>query len=139
MKLASILALTLVLFAPVAKASDADSGYLSKASLASADGERIFTRICQGCHMPDARGATGAGHYPSLSRSPMLNSAAYMALVIMNGRRDMPAFGTVDDAGLRGVTLSPAQVAAVVNYVRSHFGNTFDDAITVDQVTALLP
>lgn len=139
MKLPACIALTLALLVPVAHASDADGGYLSKASLASASGEKIFTSICQSCHMPDARGASGAGHYPSLSGTPMLSSAPYMALVIINGRRDMPAFGSTDDVGLRGVTLTHAQVADVINYVRTHFGNKYNDAITTKQVTALLP
>lgn len=139
MKLPGCLLILSLLCMPAVHASDADGGYLSKSSLASASGEQIFTSICQGCHMPDATGAVGAGHYPSLSHSPILNSAPYMALVILNGRRDMPAFGEPDDVGLRGVTLTHAQVADVINYVRTHFGNRYNDAITTEQVTALLP
>jgi len=30
-------------------------------------GEELFANVCQGCHMPDAAGASGAGSYPSLA------------------------------------------------------------------------
>ena len=31
-----------------------------------ASGEQLFVSVCQGCHMPDGNGATGAGNYPAL-------------------------------------------------------------------------
>jgi mono/diheme cytochrome c family protein len=31
------------------------------------DGEAIYKGVCQGCHMPDAKGAVGAGAYPALA------------------------------------------------------------------------
>ena len=92
------------------------------------DGATLFRAVCQGCHMPDARGAQGAGMYPALAANPRLASATYPATVILHGRHGMPPF-----AGY----MSDAQVAAVVNYVRSHFGNTFADAITASEVAAL--
>ena len=78
------------------------------------DGATLFRAICQGCHMADAKGAVGAGYYP--------------ALVVLKGRHGMPAFGDY---------LSDAQVAEVVNYVRSHFGNQYPDALTQQDVTRL--
>ena len=30
-------------------------------------GEALFKGICQGCHMPNAQGAVGAGAYPALA------------------------------------------------------------------------
>jgi mono/diheme cytochrome c family protein len=33
--------------------------------------------------------------------------------------------------------LSDDQVAAVVNYVRTHFGNIYDDAVTAQDVKAV--
>ena len=35
-------------------------------------GEAIYKGICQDCHMPDARGAVGAGMYPALAGNPKL-------------------------------------------------------------------
>ena len=31
-------------------------------------GEAIYKGVCQGCHMPDAKGAVGAGAYPALAK-----------------------------------------------------------------------
>jgi mono/diheme cytochrome c family protein len=36
-----------------------------------------------------------------------------------------------------GDMLSDEQVAAVVNYVRTHFGNNYSDAATADDVKAV--
>ena len=84
-------------------------------------GEALYQSICQGCHMPDAMGAVGAGAYPALARNDHLKAALYPVTVVLFGRKAMPAFG---DA------LSDEQVASVVNYVRTHFGNHYSDAVT---------
>ncbi len=103
------------------------------------DGRQIYEHICQGCHMPDAGGAVGAGHYPALAADPTLVSRQYMALTVLKGRRNMPAFGAKHAIGFVGppATLSSAQIAAVVNYVRTHFGNHYKDMITAAEVEAL--
>lgn len=104
-------------------------------------GAEIYQHICQGCHMPHGEGAQGAGHYPTLAGDPALAAWQYPALTVLAGRHGMPPFGLpagdpqIDE--LRAVHLSDAQVAAVVNYVRSHFGNTFPDVIDGSQVAAL--
>jgi mono/diheme cytochrome c family protein len=102
-------------------------------------GKQIYERICQGCHMPDAKGAVGAGTYPALAGDPALASRQFMALTVLMGRRNMPAFGAKHAFGLLGAptALSDAQIAAVVNYVRTNFGNHFKDKTTAEEVTAL--
>jgi mono/diheme cytochrome c family protein len=49
----------------------------------------------------------------------------------------MPAFGAGDQAMFGAPHLSDAQIADVVNYVRSHFGNHWKDKATPAQVAAL--
>jgi len=93
-------------------------------------GEGLYKGVCQGCHMPDAQGAVGAGAYPALAKDPRLQTPAYPALVVINGQKAMPQFG---DA------LSDDQIANVVNYIRLNFGNRFADKITPAQVKALRP
>jgi mono/diheme cytochrome c family protein len=88
-------------------------------------GEALFANACQGCHMADGRGATGAGAYPSLARNGNLESGGYPIGVVLKGQRAMPAFGAM---------LSDEQVAAVVNYVRTHFGNQYRDAAIAEDV-----
>jgi mono/diheme cytochrome c family protein len=90
-------------------------------------GEALFKGLCQGCHMPNAQGAVGAGAYPALANNVRLVAAIYPITVVLNGQRAMPDFG--DD-------LTDAQIANVLNYVRTHFGNHFKDTITPANIAA---
>jgi mono/diheme cytochrome c family protein len=93
-------------------------------------GEALFQNICQGCHMPDAKGAIGAGAYPALAGNARLKAAIYPITVVVNGQRAMPPFGE---------SLSDEQVAEVINYVRTHFGNHYKDIVTPATVKAARP
>jgi mono/diheme cytochrome c family protein len=129
----------LVLGAAAFAAHADDSSFTSSAGVGSIGGEEVYSRICQGCHMPQGQGAIGAGHYPKLAGDPRLASWQYMALTVLDGRNGMPPFGLPADQvrETRTVHLSDAQVADVVNYVRGHFGNAYKDKVTASQVTAL--
>jgi mono/diheme cytochrome c family protein len=107
--------------------------------LTAMDGRQIYANICQGCHMADGSGAVGAGHYPALAKDPTLISRQYVALTLLAGRRNMPAFGAKHAPAFLGpsVTLTEAQIAAVINYVRTNFGNHYKDPITAAEVVAL--
>ena len=115
------------------------AGIFDPAILSTTDGRQIFEQVCQGCHMPNAQGAIGAGRYPALAKDPTLVSRQYMALTILMGRRNMPAFGAKHAIGFGGppATLSEDQIAAVINYVRTHFGNRYTDSITAAEVATL--
>ncbi|MEA2835968.1 MAG: hypothetical protein QOD89_518, partial [Bradyrhizobium sp.] len=93
-------------------------------------GEQLFANVCQGCHMPDAKGAVGAGAYPSLAGNRNLEAAGYPVYVVVRGQRAMPPFGAM---------MSDDQLAAVVNYLRTHFGNDYPDAVTAEDVKAVRP
>jgi mono/diheme cytochrome c family protein len=95
-----------------------------------ASGEQLFVSVCQGCHMPDGNGATGAGSYPALSADGNLESSGYPVYVVVRGQRAMPPIGSM---------MSDDQVAAVVNYVRTHFGNQYRDAVTAEDVKRVRP
>ena len=88
-------------------------------------GEELYLSICQGCHMSDGQGAIGAGAYPSLAGNRNLEASGYPVDVVVNGRRGMPPFGAM---------MSDDQVAAVVNYLRTHFANAYQDSVTADDV-----
>jgi mono/diheme cytochrome c family protein len=94
------------------------------------DGAALYRDICQGCHMPNGKGASGAGTYPALAANQKLAAAGYPVLVVMNGQKAMPGF-----AGM----LSDAQIAAVVNYVRTQFGNHYRDEVSEADVKAARP
>ena len=91
-------------------------------------GEELFVNVCRGCHMADGRGATGAGIYPSLAGNKNLEAGGYPVAVVVNGQRGMPSFGSM---------MSNEQIAAVVNYVRTHFDNSYRDEFTTDDVKAV--
>ena len=93
-------------------------------------GEAIFKNVCQGCHMPQAQGAVGAGMYPALAKNPKLEVAGYPVSVVVNGQKAMPALGGM---------FSDQQVADVVNYIRTHFGNNYKDKVTPADVKATRP
>jgi mono/diheme cytochrome c family protein len=93
-------------------------------------GEAIFKNVCQGCHMADAKGAVGAGMYPALAKNPKLEVAGYPIAVVVNGQKAMPAFGGM---------FTDQQVADVVNYVRTHFGNAYKDKVSPADVKSTRP
>ena len=78
--------------------------------------------------MPDGKGAHGAGRYPALAGNPKLLAPAYPEYIVLNGLRGMPAIGR---------HLSDAQVAAVVNYVITNFGNSAPSLASAEEVRAL--
>jgi len=122
-----------------ASASADDSAFTSGTTLSSISGPEIYAHICQGCHMPGGVGAVGAGYYPKLAGDPALVSWQYVALTVLNGKDGMPPFGLPADQVMetRAAHLSDAQIADVVNYVRSSFGNHYKDKAKPAQVAAL--
>ncbi|WP_051676317.1 c-type cytochrome [Polaromonas glacialis] len=88
-------------------------------------GAQLYQAICQACHMPQGQGAQGAGFYPALTNNPRMASSAYPTYVVLAGLRGMPPFAE---------RLTDQQVAEVVNYVRTNFGNTYQDAVTPESV-----
>ena len=86
--------------------------------------------VCAACHMPDGEVAKGAGFYPALAGNARLRAGTYPAYVVVNGMNGMPPLGE---------DMTDQQVADVVNYVRTHFGNDYRDAVLPGQVSALRP
>jgi len=88
-------------------------------------GEALYTNVCQACHMANGEGAIGAGRYPSLAKNPKLETDAEPVYVILHGQGAMPAVGRL---------MTDEQVANVVNYIRTHFGNDYRQPVTAEQV-----
>ena len=116
-----------------------DSAFTFTGSIGPMTGEQIYNHICTGCHMAGGQGAVGAGFYPKLAGDPKLASWEYAAITVLNGRNGMPPFGLPKEAAAqtRAIQLSDAQVADVVNYVRTHFDNKYKSHVTEKQVQAL--
>jgi mono/diheme cytochrome c family protein len=90
-------------------------------------GAELFRNVCAACHQADAKGAIGAGAYPPLAADQKLVSTEYMLTVLLRGSKSMPPVGLM---------MSDAQVADVVNYVRTHFGNAYPGALSAADVAA---
>jgi len=90
-------------------------------------GADLFRNICAACHQPDAKGAVGAGAYPSLAADKNLVSTDFVVSVLLRGLKGMPPVGGM---------MSDAQVADVVTYVRTHFGNAYPGAVSAADVSA---
>jgi mono/diheme cytochrome c family protein len=111
-------------------AQSSDGSFMSSLRFMQRDGEVIYRTVCQGCHIAAAQGAVGAGAYPALANDPKLATAGYSVLVVVDGSKDMPPFGAL---------LDDEQVAAVVNYIRSHFGNSYPDSVSPADVRSTRP
>ena len=131
--------LLLLLLAAATAAYADDAAFTSRAGVGSMTGAEIYDRICSGCHMAGGQGAVGAGFYPKLAADKKLLSWEFAALTVLNGRNGMPPFGLPADQVMetRAAHLSDAQIADVVNYLRSHFGNKYSTGVTAGQVAAL--
>lgn len=105
----------------------ADGAFAGRAQFGETSGEAMYRRVCAACHMPDAKGAEGAGHYPALAGNPKLEAGGYPLSVLMHGLNGMPPVGQM---------MSDQQAADVVNYVRTHFGNRYKDAVTAEEAKA---
>jgi mono/diheme cytochrome c family protein len=91
-------------------------------------GQQVYEAVCQACHMADAKGGTGAATIPALAANPKLAGAAYPITLVVKGQGSMP--------GLTG-NLDDNQIAAVVTYVRTRFGNHYAKPVTAADVAKI--
>jgi mono/diheme cytochrome c family protein len=76
-------------------------------------GAAIFEENCAACHQPQGQGIPGA--FPALANNVFVKGdPKVVANVLLNGRAGMPAFKS---------DLSDAEIAAVLTFVRSSWGN----------------
>jgi len=90
-------------------------------------GADLFRNVCAACHQPDAKGAVGAGAYPALAQDERLASTDFILSALLVGLKGMPPVGGM---------MSDAQVADVVTYVRTHFGNAYPGGVSAGDVAA---
>ena len=115
---AALMAAALV--SPALAQGDVPSGTAGGAP-APPSGQQIFDQTCAACHMHDGKGATGAATIPSLSANAKLVAPQYPILVVMIGKGVMPGFAPY---------MTNAQMASVITYVRSNFGNKYPKPVT---------
>ena len=100
-------------------------------------GAQVYATTCVTCHQRDGRGVPGA--YPPLAGTPWVTGdEGRLVRLVLHGLR-----GPIDVDGVRYSNvmtahgfLSDDQIAAVVTYVRSEFGNAAGP-VTPEQVAAV--
>jgi len=101
------------------------------------DGKAVFLLNCAACHKPTGE---GGGPYPPLAGNPDVNrvDTANLVETVLNGRSGPITLNGTQYGGnmpsWRG-QLSDAEIAAVLTYVRSSWGNGAP-AVSADQVAA---
>lgn len=108
--------------------SDANSRRSNSTLPNTADGAVLYEAVCASCHQSDGRGSSD-GYYPSLignTTTGQLNPNDLIASILYGVDRTtgdheilMPAFGP--DSLVQPLT--DEQIAAIADYVLSHFGN----------------
>ncbi|HQV74282.1 MAG TPA: cbb3-type cytochrome c oxidase subunit II [Flavobacteriales bacterium] len=107
------------------------------------DGSAIFSQVCAACHQADGKGLAGA--FPPLAGSTIVNDKdpTPMITIVLGGYDARADYGVMPG---QAENLTDAQITAVVNHVRSSFGNeapaTTEDVVkgirfTVSPETAL--
>lgn len=122
-----------------APAADTPAGEPTTTVAGGPDGQALYGR-CAACHQPNGAGLAGA--FPPLSASEWVTGNAEVPIrVVLHGLQ-----GEINVAGSTynsvmlpyGGTgeMNDAEVAAVLTYVRSSFGNSAS-AVTADEVAAV--
>ncbi len=107
--------------------------------LTAQDGGQLFTLYCSACHGADGKGATG-GTFPPLAESPWLSGdpdrAVKVVLCGLTGPVDVLGKTYNLEMPPQGAVLPDDQIAAILTYVRSSWGNNAS-AVTPETVKTI--
>lgn len=104
---------------------------------ASAAGQKVYATNCSSCHQATGKGQPGV--FPPLAGNPVVTGDASKVIhIVKNG---LSGKITVNGAAYNGQmpawkgTLSDGDIAAVVSYIRTSWGNKAS-TVTASQVTS---
>jgi mono/diheme cytochrome c family protein len=111
----------------------------SGAAALAARGKAVYENICGTCHAPDGMGKPGQA--PPLAGSEWVNAKGFKALTEIPQRGLSGAITVKGEnwnmsMAAMGQQLSDADLAAVLTYIRSSWGNKAD-AVTADDVKSV--
>jgi mono/diheme cytochrome c family protein len=112
---------------------------VSGAAAAAAHGKQVYEFVCGTCHGPDGMGKPGM--YPPLAGSEWVNAKqshrlAHIPLEGLAGQVQVKGQTWNLNMAAMGAGLSDADLAAVLTYIRSSWGNKGDE-VTADEVKAV--
>ncbi|SDH16461.1 MULTISPECIES: cytochrome c [unclassified Duganella] len=100
----------------------AASAPLHAQDAAGGDGKSLFLKNCAACHQQSGKGIPGA--FPALANSKFVQGqGSEVAAVLLKGRGGMPDFSE---------SLSDREIATVLTFVRSSWGNKADGLSEAD-------
>jgi len=112
--------------------------FLTTSSLFAQNGETLYKTYCSACHAPDGKGANN-GQFPPLANSEWVNGKPERFIQIVLHGLQGPIHVTGKKYNLvmppHGAAFTDKQIADVITYVRSAFGNK-GSAVTVPDVLA---
>ena len=99
-----------------------------------ARGAQVYNANCAACHQLGGQGITGA--FPPLAASDYLMANKERAIgIVLNGLNGpVTVNGAAYNGVMPAVQLSNTDVAAVLSYVRTSFGNKATDLVTLSEV-----
>ena len=119
---------------PTVKASTKKAAGIPATLLAS--GKSVYTNNCLTCHMADGLGVDGLNP-PLVKTDYVLGDKARLTKVLLNGLQGVDVGGEqYHNVMPAQESLTDAQIAAVLTYVRNSFGNKAS-AVTVGEVKAV--
>ena len=108
-------------------------------NLFAQDGGQLYATYCSACHGPDGKGAPGA-NFPALSGSPWVAGPADRAVkIVLHGLEGpVEVMGKSFNLAMppQGAVLPDENIAAILTYVRSSFGNK-ETPVTQEAVAKL--
>ncbi len=102
---------------------------------AGVSGEAVYLKTCVACHQADGGGLSGS--FPPLAKSDYLADKERAILQVIKGKSgEMVVNGMTYNGVMPPQPLNDEEIAAVLTYVYSSFGNT-GGAITAAEVKAV--
>jgi len=115
-----------------------NAGEAQESTVNKPDGKNIFETNCAACHQSNGQGLAGA--FPSLAGNSVVNDndPTEHIKIVLGGAQGKTINGVSYSAAMPpwGDQLSDAQVAAVINYERTHFGNN-SKLVTAEEVAGI--
>jgi mono/diheme cytochrome c family protein len=108
-----------------AEASASASAAVAQNAASASDGERIYIQNCSSCHQPNGQGVKGT--FPPLAGNPtVVGFDVHVIHIVKFGLTGKTVVDGVEYNGMMpawGQSLSDADIASVLTYIRSAWGN----------------